>query len=191
MLSPKSRDLIGIIVPICGGVLGFIGIFFYPGSFFIHPTFDVKVDDSGNITITNTGWIQAKDVKVQLSPTDLLGLTYTSCPELTNILKTNYTNIVNALTKDDSTKFTYESALEFDRMSSNLPCEIKPANNEGILTKVTVTADNSPAFVWTKESNQTKNLTDTNQIILDLTIILVIVSMISAISSIGINRFLR
>ena len=186
----KPGVLRDILVPIGIGVLAFIGIFFYPGSIFIHPTFDVKVDDYGQITITNTGLIQAKEVRVQLTPSDLSGLTYVSCPELTNISKINYTNISNAITHGEGPGFTFEPALEFSRMSSNLPCEIKPYfSSAGGLTKVTVTADNSPAFVWTKQSNQTISLFDFVQQVQTFSIILTIAAIIASLSRFFVRRY--
>lgn len=182
MVKIERKDLKGIVVPLGVGFIAFIGIFFYPGSFFIHPTFDVKVDHLGKITITNTGWVQAKNVWVQLLPSDLTGLSDVSCPELTSISKTNYTDIVNAIKGSKEEKFTFESALVLDRMSSNLSCEFKPFNNEGELTKVTVTADNSPPYVWDNTSNQTKSLIDINQEIFYLTVIVAIASIATAIS---------
>ncbi len=68
------------------GILTFLGFLIAPGSFLIHPTYEVGFEskESGHIkvfTVTNTGWIQAKNVEIHLNPGIVDGIQTIDCPE--------------------------------------------------------------------------------------------------------------
>src|SRR6185437_8807119 len=77
-----------IVLPILIGVLvAFVGALFIPGNFLIHPTFDItppQSQTSGSqytTTITNTGLIQGKNVRIGMSYVGNLELMNSDCPE--------------------------------------------------------------------------------------------------------------
>jgi len=158
-----------LIIPIGIGVLTFLGLFFAPGSFLIHPTFEIEFEKKGTlefITVTNTGWIQAKNVMIHLKPGIVTQVQLEDCPE-------------GVLAKD--WEFSSSAKIELVRMSPNLECFFLtfidiPAYTE----RITVTADDSPAYAWEFEEQTTQPLSVLIQSLstVAITIIAIIISTI-------------
>jgi len=150
------KDLKDYGIPIVIVFVTFLGILLAPGSILLHPTYEIEYEALHNgtietFTITNTGWIQAKNVKINLHPGDISYLQYEDCPE--GDFGENW----------DSPR---DTKMEFDRMSSNLSCtfmvihipEDPDASNLRLTEKMTITSDDSAAFVWTVEEKSIKNV---------------------------------
>jgi len=133
-------------IPLLVGGLTLFGFLLAPGSFLIHPTFEIIVmSDShpqvNDIIIVNTGWVQAKNVNIHLRPPPAT-IETTECPEYTEL----------------SVRHFSTQSISLERMSQNLPCAIIYVSANSNLTQVTVTADDSPAFVWEKEKRTTEKI---------------------------------
>ena len=75
-------------IPIGLGILAFLGLLIAPGSFLVHPEFEVEVSGLVSdeppvkmITVSNTGWVQAKNVIVSIHGNWIVDAADTSCPE--------------------------------------------------------------------------------------------------------------
>jgi hypothetical protein len=132
-MNYKLKRNTAIIIPIVVAVLAAIGMLLLSGSFLIHPSFDIQYEKLGehieSITVTNNGWIQAKNIKIYVSPRPT-SLQFSDCPEYSEP------------GKDPSLP------LILERMSQNVPCTLETVRVENQTEKITVTADDSPASVW-------------------------------------------
>jgi len=156
----------GQIITVGVGVLAFFGVLLAPGSFFVHPNFVIEVSSLGNsmekVSIVNDGLIQAKNVRISITSNSDLTINWTDCPE-------GFTT---------SNKEKTMAIFEMTRMSTNLACSFEITSNSEI-SKIVVTADNSPASV--KENQEmTKSaslLIDSIQTMIIATIIGILVSV--------------
>jgi len=138
-------------IPVAIGILTFIGLLLAPGSFLIHPVFEIEVTNPSRaeypsafneIKITNTGWVQAKNVRINIVPTTT-GYTHVTCPEYSR------SEILLEIVR----------YFELDRMSVNLPCHMIAHRSDSIDTvQITVTADDSPAYIWKLKEQTTESL---------------------------------
>ena len=143
------KDVRDIVISLSVAVIAFIGILLAPGSFLIHPSFDnISISQSSElqkvITITNNGWVQAKDVRININSNGVLNLTNNDCPEGFDVIdKKNHSQLL----------------VHLDRMSTNLPCDLTVDLGKGTqLGTVVVTADNSPAYQRQQDQNITEQL---------------------------------
>lgn len=135
----KQKFVKDYVLPLAIAVIGVVlTLSLSPNGWLIHPAFDVDLDRDTNIdkiNISNTGWIQGKNVKISI-PLDTNSLASYDCPE-------------GELS--DS-----KARLEFNlkRMSTNLNCQISIKSVYHV-SKVIVTADDTPAHIWTQSENKT------------------------------------
>lgn len=136
---------IGILISI--SVLTFLGLLFAPGSFLIHPTFEIEFEKKGGvefITVTNTGLVQAKNVMIHLKPGILTGNQIEDCPE--GVIAKDWENGPSA-------------KIELSRMSPNLDCFfLTIIVNASHTERITVTADDSPAYIWKFDEKTTESV---------------------------------
>ena len=137
-----------IVIPIGIGLLTFAGLLFTPGSFLIHPSFDIFVTEpvaiTNHINVTNVGLVQAKNVRINVDATGPITLVNNLCPEGFDIIPTEQIDQI---------------LIQLNRMSSNLECTfIISKSSFDKIVEVVVTADSSPAYIWNYEENQLKKL---------------------------------
>lgn len=129
------------VIPIVVGGFALIAVLITPSSFLIHPNFQINVTQEDNqmkkIEVINDGWIQGKNVRMNIISDAQLNVTQIDCPEGVKQQYDNKNNVLN---------------FEMERMSAQLPCDItvRPTNNE--ISKVIVTALDSPASQWKQET---------------------------------------
>jgi len=160
----------------------FIVILFSPGSFLLHPVFEIDPDffdfpsDEKKITqiieIKNTGWVQAKNVRISVDATSKIELDRVNCSEKfvqpqEGILENNF-------------------EFEMERMSVNLPCDFwfKMPKQEFFVSTILITAENSPAYQWTLDNRKTEPLSST---FVDFLKIASIISIVFAGVAVGIQ----
>ena len=122
----------------------------------LYPVFEITPDETMSevlnhkldlLTIKNTGWIQAKDVEIDISAVFAESkIVKTICLEGDIIRSINWEQ-------------THE--VKLDRLSINLECTIGLIqNSNSTFYDVVVTADNAPAQKWFGETQTTKTLSN-------------------------------
>lgn len=152
----KERLLLPIILAVIGLAGTVVITLLAPGSFIIHPVFEIETEDfkfsSDNktktqiIEITNTGWVQAKNVLINIDSTSPIEISKLNCNE----------RIIVEI------KNKFEVELELERLSVNLPCDIwiKIPPNELLVSNIVITASDSPAYLWTLDKRTTETASD-------------------------------
>jgi len=156
-----------IITPIVVGLLTIGGSFliaiFTPGSFLLYPVFEIETDEfqpSENlpeglhlITIKNIGWIQAKNVEIDISA----------------ILADS--KIIKSLCSEGdiipSEDWRKSHEIKIKRLSVNLECKIGLIQNSNYtFYDVVVTAEDAPAYKWFGKTQTVKSLSDPRDLML-------------------------
>lgn len=171
-----------IVLPIAVGILvAFVGSLFIPGNFLIHPVFEIKSPEAQTasssqyvVTVTNTGLIQGKNVRIGVSYSGNLELIKNECPEGLN----------------DVNKTSTQLLLQLDRMSTQLPCSFTvDLSKQTQLKSIVVTADNSPAYQIKSDENKSSPIVDNiswfitylEPLIIVATVISVVLSLVKTI----------
>ena len=141
------------VIPVVLAVLAFVGILIMPGSFLVHPDFEILVDDS-MVTIKNKGWVQAKNVNINIQ-TDLSFL----YDELQNQEKP--IEIPHNCPEDFDVKDLniYGLQVNMKRVSVDLECVLVVPVDKITIDKVVVTSDDSPPSIWKNETSKSEQLT--------------------------------
>jgi len=113
---------------------------------------------SESILIWNDGWIQAKDVIIKIEGENTNKIIGEDCPEIEN---------KNQILKEINKNYR----IKLDRMSQEIFCgfTINSVGDDGI-TRIIVTAKDSPATIWTESSQTKQDNTERILFILILTI---------------------
>ena len=166
MSHTKLKERIDLLSTIVLGILGIIVLFLVsPDNLLMNPNFQLEIEHKDlldKVYVINTGWAQAKNVRITILGNDNLVIKETNCLEGFTILPSN-----------DTKKIT----LQLERMSSNLECSIYFTPSSLVLSQVIVTADDS-SVISKKYSSPTEKLSQFTEYVRSLTYIIVILMII-------------
>ncbi len=178
--SIKSEIITSIIIGLLTIGGSFVVAMFTPDSFLVHPVFEINPDKTisseDTITIKNTGWVQAKNVEIDIitffSKSKIVSF---YCPEGNMPIESNWMQ-------------THE--IKMDRLSVNVDCSIiLIQNSTQSFYDIVVTADNSPAYKWFGETKTTRSLSNPlNSISIAIGILGIMAGVIASIIQIEIKK---
>lgn len=168
-----------VIIPILVAILAIFGsllvAFFTPGSFLIHPVFEIdavkmkseKFSSYDVLKIENKGWPQARNVQIEIISDDDMLVINERCIEDPNF----------------GAEYSMTHKLKIDRVSSNLECKLGIAKkSDSQIYDVIITADNSPAYERIGTTGKTSSLSNPlSSISSAITMIAVIAGIITAV----------